>query len=113
MIDQWEIPKNQANLVAVLVLELVNRLRKLAARRTLKIAELFERNRRVGWAEDVDSSGFNRGRCDALFRNGQGAWPLRAIEGSSAADGKGRHDNNNQEGKITFHRTETVLEPAK
>ena len=88
--------ENKPQTRAVIVHQLVQDAGHHAARRTLEVAELFDRHRRIGFAAHVGAAGHARcgGRSGQLFR---------AVKGEATAHGDERDGHDNNKWQVAFH----------
>src|SRR2546421_5348429 len=104
VIREWEMTKDNAQPRTVLSFELVDRIRKRAARRTLEIAEFLDCDRCIGGSANVYRIGGAPSRNQSTFLNCKNRGSLCAIEYPSPSERYKRDYDNNNERKIAFHR---------
>src|SRR5262249_28533607 len=99
VVRQRKIAINHAQIV--LLLQLIDRLGELAARRTLEIPELFQCYRRVRRCEVGKNPAGAASRPREFWRSVGGA--LGKIKECAAADRQQRDQNNDDKGQESFH----------
>jgi len=102
VVRQWKISENKPD--AVLLLQIVERLGKFTAWWALKIAELFECNRRILRSERMDDFA---GPSAVIVCDSQ-SWVrsfFGAVKPGAASNREQRHDDNDEERQGSFHET--------
>ena len=104
MIRKREMTKNNAQPRTVISFEMVDRIRKRATGRTLEIAEFLDCDGCTRGSANVHRIGGDASRHQSAFRHCKKRGSLCAIEYRSARESYQCDYDNNNEGKITFHR---------